>query len=352
MKKILTVVMAALMFAIPVKANAAEEFTEKINDLTQQYIEDADITRITISDVFNYLSDTVKENIRAPLKLGLKMLAVIFLYSIVQVLYENKYGANTVYQSRCTVIVFINLLMPLKDIIEMVSENLYSVKNFMISFLPVYAGISMASGEIFSSQIYTGFFLSALVFISNLCLNIIIPSIKLYFALIISNALSTYIRLGTVSEFYSKTVKNIMKISVSVICFILTVQTTITGGKDTLAVKVGKLLSGSTVPVIGTALQEAVGSVYSSMETIKGFAGAAGLVTVAAIFAPSLIILAVYYCITNVLYIRSDIFDATSIKLCLKGYNDIIRLIISVIVLYMVMLIFALTIMISITNGV
>ena len=352
MKKIVTVIIAVLLFTAPLKVSAADEFTDKINDLTQQYVDNIDISQVTISDISDYLINTVKENISAPLKLGLKMLAVIFLYSIVQVLYENKYGANTVYQSRCTVIVFMNLLTPLKNIIEMVSENLYSVKNFMVSFLPVYAGISMASGEVFSSQVYTGFLLSAMVFISNLCVNIIIPSVKLYFALIISNALSPYIRLGALSEFYTKTVKSIMKISVSVICFMLTIQTTITGGKDTLAVKAGKFLSDSAIPVIGTALQEAVSSVYSGMEAIKGFAGAAGLVTIAAIFVPSLIILAVYYCITNLLYIRADIFDTSSIKQCIKGYNEIIQLTVSVVVLYMVMLIFSITIMIAVTNGV
>lgn len=352
MKKLFTVLIVFFMFVFPLRANAAEEFSDKINELTQQYTEKTDISDISISQILEYLKDKITDNISAPLKLGVKILAIIFLYSIVQILYENKCTINTVYQSRCTVIVFLNLLTPLNSVIEIISENLYSIKNFMISFLPVYSGICLASGEVFSSQIYTGFFLSSMVFISNLCIDIIIPSLKLYFALIISNALSSNIRLGSINEFYVKTVKNIMKISVSVICFVLTVQTTITGGKDTIAVKTGKILAGSAIPVIGTALQDAVSSVYSSMEAIKGFAGAAGLMTIAAIFVPSLLLLAIYYLTLNGLYIRADIFDAHTIKLCIKGYSDVIQLIVSIVVLYMVMLIFSITIILAVTNGV
>ena len=351
MKRICTLLII-LILIFPVKTYAADGYTEKINEITEQFTNNTDILNISVSDVFDYLKNTVADNISAPLRISVKMLVVILVYSTVRALYENRYGAYAVYDKRCTAIVFINLLTPLKNITDMISENLFSVKNFMISFLPVYAGISMASGEVFSSQIYTGFFLSAIIFISTVCINVIIPSVKFYFSIIISDTLSSYIRLGKLRDFYIKTIKLIMSVSVSVICFILTLQTAITGSKDTLAVKAGKIFSSAAIPVIGSALQEAVNSVYSGMETIKGFAGASGLLAVMSIFAPSLIILAIYYFFTNILYILADIFDAQSISKCLKGYIDVIQLISSVVVLYVIMLIFAITIMISITNGV
>ena len=352
MKKLLTALIIIILFTIPVRAVAADGFTEEINNLTQQYTENTDWLNFSLSDIFDYLKKVLKEKAVAPIKTGLKLLIIIFLYSVVQVLTERGHGAASVYQSRCTVMVFINLMNPLNNIIGVISENLYSVKNFMISFLPIYAGISLSSGEVFSSQIYTGFLLSAMVFISNLCTDIIIPSFRIFLALIISNALSSFIRLGSISEFYIKTVKYIMKVSVSVICFILTIQTTITGGKDSISVKAGKILAGSAIPVIGPALQDAVSSIYSAMESVKGFAGAAGMVTIAGIFIPVLIILSVYYFILSGVFIRADIFDTVSIKLFIKGFIDIIQLMISIIVLYMVMLIFSLSIMVAITNGV
>ena len=161
----------------------------------------------------------------------------------------------------------------------------------------------------------------------------------------------TLIKLKSLSDFYIKLVNMAMRISVSVICFVLTVQSAITRGKDTLAVKAGKILAGSAIPVIGSTLQEAVSSVYAGMETIKGFAGASGLIVIAAIFIPTLISLAVYWLCTNVIYIFCELSVTKSISSCVHGFIDIINLMVSIVVLYMVMLIFSLTIMIAVTNG-
>ena len=353
MKKTIIFLVFIFVLILPVKAYAAEDYIQKIEDITQQYnINNIELSEISVTDVIDYILTNIKEKRSEPIKLTTKLIAVILLYSVVQVIYADNVQGNVVYDNICTLIVFTNLLEPTRQILSLISNNLFSVKNFMVSFLPVYAGVSMASGEVFSSAIYTGFLLSAMVFISDMCLSVVLPSVRVYFALIISNAMSPYIRLKSMADFYTKAVKGIMRISVSVICFILTIQSTIAQGKDTLAVKAGKILAGSAIPIIGSTLQDAVSSVYAGMESIKGFAGAAGLVTVAGIFLPSIIYLIVYWCRTNFLYIICDIFDAAQIKTCIKGFIEIIQLMISIVVLYMVMLIFALTILIAVTNGI
>ncbi|MBR4036481.1 MAG: hypothetical protein IKJ05_07115, partial [Oscillospiraceae bacterium] len=211
---------------------------------------------------------------------------------------------------------------------------------------------SLASGEIFSSTVYTGFMLTVMVLISNICLYYLIPSFRLYFALIISDALSPYIRLSSISDFYSKAVRWLLRISVSVLCFILTLQSTILHSKDSIAVKTGKLIAGSAIPVIGNTLQDAVSSVYASMETIKNFAGISGILTIVAICLPTIIMLFIHWFQTNILLIISDLFDARAIKKCIAGFIEIIQLMISVVTMYILMFIFSLTILIVVTNGV
>ncbi len=353
MKKMVFILIFLTALFFPMKTYAADDFLQEIDDLTSQYNTGGiNLLESDSEDIFDYIKEKIKSTASEPLKLAIKLISVIVLYSVAAVFNADNVKNNLVYENVCTLLIFINLLTPLNEISVMIAENLYSVKNFMVSFLPVFAGISLASGEIFSSTIFTGFLLSAMVFASDFCISIILPSVKMYFALIISNALSPFIKLQSVSDFYIKTVKSVMKVFVSVICFLLTMQTTVSRGKDTLAVKAGKLFAGSAIPVIGSSLQDAVSSVYAGMESIKGFAGAAGLATIAGIFLPSLIILAIYWCITNLLYIFSDVFGARQIGLCIKGYIEITGLMISVVVLYMVMLIFSVTIFIAITNGV
>ena len=279
MKKQLIFLIMLFVLWIPVKTYAADYVVGDINYYVQQYeSEDNIIENITVSDITEYVLNIVHEKLNQPLKTASKLIAIIFLYGIVRVFYNSASDGNIVYETVCTIIVFLNLFVPIKEIIGHISENLYSIKNFMVSFMPVYAGISMASGEVFSSTVCTGFMLSAMVFISDMCLNYIIPSFSLYFAVIISNALSPYIKLESISDFYSKIVRGIMKTAVSVLCFVLTIQSTITQSKDNIALKAGKALTGNLIPVIGSTLQDAVSSVYASMEAIKNFTGFTGVI--------------------------------------------------------------------------
>lgn len=354
MRKIYVIFVIFIMALLPVKVYAATDYKEKIENIADEHNFLIDnIENIKISDVIEYASDQIKENLSQPYKISLKIFMIIVMFSLIKSLSrDNNTAAVNITDSVCTLLVFLSLLDPVQSVINVAIDNLLSVKNFMTSFLPVYAGISMASGEFFTSAIYGGFFLTALVFVSDFLLNIILPSLQMYFAIIISDTLSPFIHLKSLSEFYVKAVRWTMKTIVSVICFILTVQTTISQGKDTLAVKAASFVSGAAIPVIGSALQDAMTSIYSSMEAIKGFAGAVGIIGIGSIFLPSIVSLTVYWLFTNLLYIISDVFESKSISVCLKGFITVTELVLSNVILYGIMLLFSLTIMISITNGV
>lgn len=351
MKKTVAI-LALLAFLFMGTKVSARDYGRQINDIAQEYNIDAErVTDITPKDVMDYIVNAVKEQAQRPIKLCMKSIAVILLCALVKS-FESGAGQNTITDSVCTVMVFLNLLTPIGQAVKMVAENLESIKTFMSSFLPIYAGISMASGEFTTSAVYSGFFLMSLIFMANFSLGTVLPSMQMYFALIISNALSPYIKLQSICDFYTKAVKWVMRTMVSVICLILTLQTTISQGADNLAVKAGKALAGTAVPVIGSVLQDAVGSVYASMEAIKGFAGAVGILVIVYIFLPAFITLAVYWVCTQLMYIVCDMFDVKSVKSCVSGFTNIVELMMSLVVLFMIMLIFSLTIMISLTNGV
>lgn len=338
--------------AFPVKTYAVADYTYQLDEITREYsLNDTPLLSADIETLFTYIKESIFSSLKEPVTITVRVAAVIFLYSISKAIFEEN-TLTGIADNVCVLTVFISLLTAVNTVLAFVTDNLTTVKNFMTTFIPVYAGIIMSSGEFFTSSVFTGFFLSALIVISNICLNVIIPSLKIFLSLIISDSLSPHIRLKSIGDFYIKTVKNLMKISVSLICFLLTMQTTISRGKDTLAVKAGKVIAGTAIPVIGSTLQDAVSGVYASMESIKGYAGVVGLTAVVMIFLPSIISLAIYWLHTGILYILADITDASVLCKCIKGFTDVIELILSMITMYMVMFIFSVTIMIAVTNGV
>lgn len=345
--------MAILIF-YPLKVRAEEGYQDQIDKIaTEQNIDTENILSLGLKEILEYVSGILKDKVQQPLKLLYRISAVIILCSMVKLFEGNvNNGISEVINSLCVLTVFITLLTPFKELMNMVGQTLIDVKNFMVTFLPLFAGISASSGEFLTSTIYTGFFLVSLVTISNFCVTSILPTMNLYLAMTVTNSVSPGIRLKSLCDFYLKSVKWLMRALVSVICFILTVQTTITQGQDNLAVKAGKVVVSSAIPVIGSALQDAIGSVYASMEAVKGFAGAVGILTIMSIFLPSIISLAVYWLCTNGMYIISDVLDNGVISNILQGFIGIIELMLSMVFLFLIMLLFSLTIMIKLTQGV
>ncbi len=351
MKRIL-IILVILIALFPLKASAVTDYMEQIDQIKEEHnIDNSLLFDGNLESVIEYVYEKIQLTYKEPLLISSRIAAVTVMYAISKIIFEEKISSG-IADSVAVLTVFISLLNPVKDILVFVSENLSTVKNFMISFIPVYSGIIMASGEFFTSTVFTGFFLTSMITISNICLNYVIPSLKFYLSVIISDALSPFIQLKAVGEMYIKAVKNFMKISVSLICFLLTLQTTISQGRDTLAVKTGKFVAGAAIPIVGSSLQDAIAGVYASMESIKGYAGVIGLSGVVMVFIPSIISLVVYWLYTSALYILTELLDVQSISKCIKGFIEIIELVLSVITVYMVMFIFSITIMIAVTNGV
>ncbi|MEG1782522.1 MAG: hypothetical protein RR253_04665, partial [Oscillospiraceae bacterium] len=288
MKKIWIISFLIFFMVCPIKVGAEGDYKSQIDKIAkEEQIDTTNILSIGVKEIFEYFKNQVEDKAAAPLSMFYRVSAIIILCSVVKLFEGNVNGGiSEIINSLCVLTVFINLLTPFRNLIDMVSQSLINVKNFMATFLPIFGGISASSGEFLTSTIYTGFFLISLVFISNFCIVSILPTMNLYLAMTVTNSVSPGVRLKSLCDFYLKTVKLIMQGLVSIICFILTVQTTITQGQDNLTVKAGKVVVSRAVPIIGSALQDAIGSVYASMEAVKGFAGAVGILSIASIFLP------------------------------------------------------------------
>lgn len=352
MKRIIKIlILSFLIFSFPFTAYARTDYTEKIYSMAEDYsITKENISDFNIVTVIDYIKENRRDKFQEPIKVCINLCGIIIISAVCSAVKFDGINENII-SCICTLFVFLRLIEPVNAVVTSSCESLIEVKNYMTAFLPIYGGVTAASGYAGTSAITTGFFLQGLVFFANLCVNYIIPSLKLFFIMIVANGLSSYVKLNTVCEFYLKTVKTALKLIVSVICVGLSLQTAVSSGADALAVKAGKAIAGTAIPVIGSALQDAVSSVYGAMNSIKSFAGAVGIISVLCIFLPSILSLSAYWLCTYFAYAISGMFGGGP-SVCIKGFVSVIELMLSVIILFLIMFIFSVTIMITLTNGV
>lgn len=355
MKKILLIITLFFAITIPVYAeDGSSSYENGFKSFIEEYEIDFDLLKEKpFETLWSAAEKAVKDTAKQPLYLFGKIAAVLILSSIVNLFAAGQYlPIAKVVNTVSVLLIFSNIFEEFIVLADNVSTAFFEIKNFMISFLPVFAGISFASGEMITSTVYTGFFLICVVTVANFCINYIIPSLNVFMAIGLASSVSGTINLKPVCEFYSKAVKASMTAAVSILCFVLSLQTTITQGQDTLAVKTGKMLVTSAVPVIGSALQGAIGSVYASMGVLKGFCGLAGVLVVINLFLPQIVRLVVYWLGYFVLIMMSSIFENHMAENIISVFKDIIEILISMTVLFIILLLFAICIMIKMFQGV
>ncbi len=355
MKKLVLIVLIFISLCMPVAAQDNKNmYYEKVDDFISSYnIDFEKLKEYPFETLWDAAKSAIKRGLTNPLRIFYKITAVLLLTSFINFFAADQskqiiFVVNTV----AVLVLFSNVFDSFLLLMEETSGRLFDVKNFMTAFLPVLAGVSFASGEFITSTVYTGFFMISIVTVANFCINVIIPSINLFMAAGITASVSPIVNLKPICEMYSKAVKIAMTGAVSVLCFVLTLQTTITQSQDSLAVKTGKFLVGSAVPIIGSALQSAVGSVYASVGVLKGFFGVAGIIVIINMFLPSIVNLAVNWVGYYLMIVISEILENKTASDILTRFKDVVEILLSMSVLFMVLLIFSLAVMIKTTQGV
>ena len=354
-KKLILILAVVFLVSIPVSAQENTNlYHNKAGDFIGEYgIDFEDIKNYPFETLWDTVKQSVKKGLTSPLKIFAKITALLIITSFINLFSSSSSDkVSDIVNIVCVLVLFSNIYDSFITLFDSVSQNMFQIKNFMVSFLPVFAGISFAAGEMITSTVYTGLFMLSVVATANVCLVYIIPSLKLFVAVGITSSLSSAINLKPLCSFYSRVLKISMTVAVSVLCFILTLQTTITQGQDNLAVKTGKFIISSAVPVIGSALQSAVGSVYASMGVLKGFFGIAGITVISALFVPSIVNLAVNWAGYSLMAVLSEMLENKTAADVINIFKDVTEILISLSVLFMILLVFSLTVMIKVGQAV
>lgn len=353
MKKLILTVLIFAAVCIPVYAAESENvYYEKVTAFVEEYdVDFHNLKNYPFETLWDAVKKAVTDKFKSPFELFFRITAVLLLTSFINFFASDRYKqiVNTV-NVVTMLVLFTNISDSFISMCTEITSGLTDVRNFMTAFLPVFAGISFASGEMITSTVYTGFFMVCVVTVADFCMKYIVPSINLFMALGITSSISQVINLKPLCRLYSKAVKIGMTAAVSVLCFFLTLQTTITQGQDSMAVKTGKLIVNSAVPIIGSALQSAVGSIYASMGVLKGFFGIAGILIIINMFLPYVTNLAVNWVGYYLMIALSEILENKTATELLTVFKETTEILLSMSVLFMVLLIFSLTVMIKITQ--
>lgn len=345
---------AADFYAEQYRESGADNLSDSLPDETRAYLEEYGIDpsdsgwvgSLTAESVFGHIWGFFKGGAKTPLKTGAGIAAVILISAALS-LFRQKSSASVTAVYAAAVAAAAAVAGPIFSAINAAASALQGISVFMLSFVPVFAVITAASGAAVTSASMSALLLAAAQAVSYLSGFVILPLMGGYLAVSISAGLSPLMQKSGIAELLKRFTFWAMGLISTVFIGILGVQTTVNSSADTLASKTAKFILGSSVPLAGGALSEALGTVTASMRLLRSSVGVYGTVACAAILLPILAELLLWRAVLLITSGLADLFALPQISGFLKAVDSMMSVLTGILLLVGAVFIISLAVVVS-----
>ncbi len=364
-KKIVCVIFILVLFNINASAeetdiykeqlekSGALELTETVPNEVREYLDRNGIdiseynwvNKLKTENVFSHILSFIKGGFKKPLIALGSILAVILINAVLFSSQENSVTQVVAYAASLSVAGII--ITPIFSAITSAVNAMKGTATFMTAFIPVFSAITAATGKTATSISMSTLLLGAANGVSLLSNYAVVPLISGHLCLSLSSSVSPFINNNGISQSVKKLSLWVMSFISAVFLGILSIQTVVNAHADNLAMRTAKFIIGSSVPVAGGVLSEALGTLTASMSLLKSSVGIYGVVICCIIFLPVLIELILWRFTLWVADFVALSFGLPKISGLLQAIDTVLSVLIGVILLTGAMFIISLSVVIG-----
>jgi len=304
------------------------------------------VNSLTAESVFGHIINFLKGGLKQPLAAGGAVLAVILISAALGSMEISESVSETVLYATVLSAAAI-ICLPVFSVIEASVNAMQGCAIFMSAFIPVFAVILASAGAAVTSASMSALLLGASQAVSYISNFVVIPMLGGYLAISIAASASPIISKSGIAEGIKKLSFWIMSLLTTVFIGILSIQTAVNASADTLALKTAKFIVGSSVPVAGAVLSEALTTVTASMGLLKSSIGVYGIISCCAIFLPLLIELLLWRVVLVICVCVSDLFSLGKISGLLRSIDTVMSVIMGIILLTCAMFVISLSVVVT-----
>ncbi len=349
MKKTVTVFLICIFFigVFFVKSEAAADTQEEIwyadvwdaiDGKTKKLLSDIGITpsvadslmEVNAKNIFSAITDIFKGEAAKPLTAAFSVLALLLAVAFFSSFLS--YGKLKELTGNIGTLSIVFLLLGL--ISPMISSCVSAIevsKDFMLALIPVLGAVVAFCGNPALALSFNTVVFSFAQSISVLYANLIPTFAAVGCAFSASTAINPMMKFSKLSQLVFKTATFIMAFISGIFVAVLSVRGVIAGAADTVTIRGLRFLIGSGVPVVGSAIAEALNSVIAGVGLIKNTMGVIGIAATLFINLPVLCEIIVWKAALYILNIFCDILSEDNISSFLSSLNSVFSVLTAVI---------------------
>lgn len=356
MKKIICILMLSFFLTPCVFAEEAPSF--EVPQDWQTIIDDAPLTandfkELSLSQLLNYVTSSFLDVLKTPIRLLAKICGVLLLVATAKsfCLEKSNFGVASLLETVSALTVFSFCNAQMLGLMAVIQTTIETSQTYLAMFIPVFASVLATCGQAGSALLYNGIFLGVTNLITMLLCKIGFPATRVFLALTATAAVGSTLDLSTLAKSIAKWAKWLLTLCATVFCALLSLQSAFAQSADTLALKTGKFLISSGIPVVGRALSDAMGGVLATVKLLKGSVGFAAIAVLAAAFLPLILQCIAYQIVFAIGHLVSGAVGDHKSEKMLQGLSECTALYLSMVIFFSFVVIVATLIMILLGNG-
>ncbi len=337
------------------KDSGAEELENYLPEETKEFLDQNDINplnpewtnAIEPQNVFSHIWSFLKSGAKGPIAAGAVILSLTLISAALGGMdVKGVTAVSSGYAVALSVVAAI--AAPVFSVISAGIGALQGCATFMTAFVPVFAVIVTATGAAATSLSMSGLLLGACQAVNLVADFVIMPLMSGYLAISIASSVSPLIERAGIADGIKKICYWIMSLLTTVFLGILSIQTAVSASADTLSLKTAKFIIGSSVPIAGTALSEALTTVTASMGILKTTVGIYGVIACAVLFLPLLAELLLWRISFNLTATISELLSVPKITVILRSADTVFSVLIGIILLTAALFIISLGVVLNV----
>ncbi len=278
-------------------------------------------------EIWQLLLDSFLDQFRSPLRSALQIVGVLILCSLVGAIQsQGKHlPLPETMELTGTLASMMLFLTPVSGLIVSACEGIRQGTGILLGGAPVLCGILTASGHTFSGSTLSIFTVAAGNVGSLLASAFLVPVLQAFLALSSVSCLYPKLRLQAFCSALLKAVRWTLVFVVSIYSALLSMQGTLASSADAASLKAVRLSVSSFVPVVGSAVSDAMSAVQASMGLLRGGLGSFAILTLLVLFVPGMIAGGLWILASCLLGGACELFSLSQVKPFFTSCRDVLQ---------------------------
>lgn len=323
---------------------------DTLEAMRESGISGSDMSGLSIGSLIKAALNALSESLTQPIRTLARVAAVLILSALAQSFaaageMSSAFGSLSVLG--CVTMIY----GVVYEAFSGVCAYLTKLGEFMLSYIPIYASVTAASGGFRTGGSYYAGALGVCELISFAAEYAVMPFLSIFLALSFTAAINPDMRFSSAAESVKNGVRLTLTALMTVFSGMISVQSFSSAAADTAAARAVKFGASSFVPIIGGSVSEAYSTVYSGIGVIRSGVGGIGIAAVAFMLLKPMATLIGVRIMLGIAKVMSDLLGIKSASELLSSTGYAISAAISTVLCFAMMFIISTAVVMTAAAG-